>query len=46
MVRDILRLDLAVNSVSKPLNRVEKIPNLVAMNSANPRVSLFMRIVT
>ena len=35
MVRDILRLDLAVNSVSKPLNRVEKIPNLVAMNSAN-----------
>ena len=42
MVRDILRLDLAVNSVSKPLNRVEKIPNLVAMNSANPSVSLFM----
>ena len=42
MVRDVLRLDLAVNSVSKPLNRVEKIPNLVAMNSATPRVSLFM----
>ena len=41
MVRDILRLDLAVNSVSKPLNRVEKIPNLVAVNSANPRVLLF-----
>ena len=41
MVRDILRLDLAVNSVSKPLNRVEKIPNLVAVNSVNPRVSLF-----
>ena len=41
MVRDILRLDLAVNSVSKPLNRVEKIQNLVAMNS-NQRVSLFM----
>ena len=41
MVRDILRLDLAVNSVSKPLNRAEKIPNLVAVNS-NPRVSLFM----
>ena len=40
MVRDILRLDLSVNSVSKPLNRVEKIPNLVAVNS-NPRVSLF-----
>ena len=35
MVRDILRLDLAVNSISKALNRVEKIPNLVAMNSAN-----------
>ena len=35
MVRDILRLDLAVNSVSKPLNRVEKIPNLVVVNSAN-----------
>ena len=40
MVMDILRLDLAVNSVSKPLNRVEKISNLMAMNS-NPRVSLF-----
>ena len=26
MVRDILRLDLAVFSVSKPLNQVEKIP--------------------
>ena len=42
MIRDILRLDLAVNSISKPLNRVGKIQNLVAMNSANPRVSLFM----
>ena len=42
MVRDNLRLDLAVNSVSKPLNIVEKIPNLVAVNSANLRVSLFM----
>ena len=41
MVRDILRLDLAVNSVSKPLNLVKKIPNLVAVNIANPRVSLF-----
>ena len=40
MVRDILRLDLAVNSVSKTLNRVEKIPNLVVVNSANSRVSL------
>ena len=41
MVRDILRLDLVVNSILKPLNRVEKIQNLVAVNS-NPRVSLFM----
>ena len=41
MVRDIMRLDLAVNSISKPLNRVEKIPNFVVVNSANPRVSLF-----
>ena len=40
MVRDILRLDLAVNSVSKPLNRMEKVPNLVAVNS-NPMISLF-----
>ena len=37
MVRNILRLDLAVISVSKHLNKVEKIP----VNSANPRVSLF-----
>ena len=41
MVRDILRLDLAVFSVSKQLNRVEKIPTCVAVNSADPRVSLF-----
>ena len=41
MVRDILRLDLAVNLVLKPLNQMEKIQNLMAMNSANPRVSLF-----
>ena len=41
MVRDILRLDLAVNSVSKALNRVEKILICVAVNSANLRVSLF-----
>ena len=40
MVRDILRLDLAINSFSKPLNRVEKNPNLVVVNS-NSRVSLF-----
>ena len=42
MVRDIPRLDLAINSVSKLLNRVEKIPNLVVVNSASPRVSLFI----
>ena len=35
MVRDILRLDLAINLVLKPLNRVEQIPYLVAVNSAN-----------
>ena len=37
-----LRLGLAVFSVSKYLNRVEKILIVVAMNSANSRVSLFM----
>ena len=42
MVRNILRLDLVVISVSKHLNRVEKIPIVVAVNSANSRVSLFM----
>ena len=41
MVRDIMRLDLAVISISKHLNRVEKISNCVAVNSANLRVSLF-----
>ena len=35
MVRNSLRFDLAINSVSKPLNRVEKLPNCVAVNSAN-----------
>ena len=34
MVRNVLRLVLAVNSVSKALNRVEKIPIFVAVNSA------------
>ena len=34
MVRDILMLDLAINLVSKPLNRVVKISK-VAVNSAN-----------
>ena len=41
MIRNIMRLDLAVISVLKHLNRVEKIPTCVAVNSANPRVSLF-----
>ena len=42
MVGDVLRLELAVFSVSKALNRVKKIPIVVAVNNANPRVSLFM----
>ena len=41
MVGDVLRLELAVSSVSKALNRVEKIPIVMGVNSANPRVSLF-----
>ena len=41
MVRNIMRLDLVVISVSKHLNRVEKIPTCVAVNRANPSVSLF-----
>ena len=41
MVGDVLRLELAVSLVSKALNRVEKIPTIVAVNSANPKVSLF-----
>ena len=35
MVRNVLRLVLAVNSVSKALNQVEKIPICVVVNS-NP----------
>ena len=35
MVMNVLRLVLAVNSVSKALNQVEKIPICVAVNS-NP----------
>ena len=35
MVRKVLTLVLAVNSISKALNRVEKIPIFVAVNSAN-----------
>ena len=45
MVRDILRLDLAINSISKALNRVEKIPICVAVNSANSRVSLTIHVI-
>ena len=41
MVRDILRFDLAIISVSKHLNRVGKVSNCVVVNSANPKVSLF-----
>ena len=41
MVGDVLRLGLFAFSVSKHLNRVEKIPIVVAVNSANSRVSLF-----
>ena len=40
MVRNVLRLVLALNSISKPLNGVEKIPICVVVNS-NPRVLLF-----
>ena len=40
MVRNVLRLVLAVNSVSKALTRVEKISICVVMNS-NHRVLLF-----
>ena len=41
MVKNVLRLGLAVFSVSKHLNRVEKIPIIMVVNGANPRVSLF-----
>ena len=41
MVRNVLRLVLAINSVSKALTRVEKIPICVIVNS-NRRVSLFI----
>ena len=34
MVRNVLRLVLAINSISKALNRVEKLPICVAVNSA------------
>ena len=42
MVEDVLRLGLAMFSISKHLNRVEKIPIVVAVNNANQRVSLFI----
>ena len=38
MVGDVLRLGLAVFSVSKHFNRVEKIPIVVAVHSVNPMV--------
>ena len=37
MVMNVLRLILAVNSISKALNRVEKTPICVAVNSATLR---------
>ena len=37
MFGDVLRIGLAVFSVSKHLNRVDKILIVVAVNSANPR---------
>ena len=40
MVRNVLKFVLALNLVSKALNRMEKIPNCVVVNS-NPRVYLF-----
>ena len=40
MVVDVLRPKLAVFSVSKALNRVEKIPIVVDDNSANPRFTV------
>ena len=40
MVRNVLRLVLAVNLVSKALNQMEKIPICVVVNN-NLRVSLF-----
>ena len=40
MVMNVLRFVLAVNSISKALNQVEKIPICVVVNS-NPRVLLF-----
>ena len=42
MVGDVLRLELVVFSVSKALNRVEKIPIIMAVNSANPRFTVHM----
>ena len=41
MVRNVLTFVLAVNSVSKALKGVEKIPICVVVKS-NPRISLFM----
>ena len=41
MVMDIMRLELAMFSISKILEPSEKIPIVVVVNSANPRVSLF-----
>ena len=42
MVGDVLRLGLAVFSVSKHLSRVEKILIVVAVNSANRWFTVYM----
>ena len=44
MVRDVMRLELAVFAGLKILEPNEKIPS-VAMNSVDPRVSLFTCII-
>ena len=36
MIRDIPRLDLAINSISKTLNRVEKISKLCGREQCQP----------
>ena len=41
MVGDVLRLGLAAFSVLKHLNRVEKIPIVVAVNNTNVHVNGF-----
>ena len=42
MIRNVLRLVLAVDSVLKALNRVEKIPICVVVNSATEGFTVHM----